>query len=165
MIERAARAAGATTSAEPARPRAGYALALVAALAYGANAVIISAGLARYGGPLAGATIALTVGLVTMLPLAVAAWRAEGAGWRPDRAAVLFVLASGLSSFFGFGSNIFALSVLPVAVVTPITSTYPLVTLVLVRLFLRRHERVTRRTVLGAACVVAGVILVTLARA
>ncbi|HEX5504469.1 MAG TPA: DMT family transporter [Thermomicrobiales bacterium] len=165
MIERAARAEESAAPAEPARPRAGYALALVAALAYGANAVIISAGLARFGGPLAGATIALAVGLVTMTPLAVVAWRAEGAGWRPDRAAVLFVLASGLSSLFGFGSNIFALSVLPVVVVTPITSTYPLVTVLLVRLFLRRHEQVTRRTALGAVLVVAGVILVTLARA
>ena len=161
MIERAARS---EETAAPVRLRAGYALALGAALAYGANAVIIRAGLERYGGPLTGAMIALAVGLTTMLPLAAAAWRAQGAGWRPDRAAVLFVLASGLSSLFGFVSNIFALSVLPVVVVTPITSTYPLVTVLLVRLFLRHHERITRRTVLGAACVVAGVILVTLAR-
>jgi drug/metabolite transporter (DMT)-like permease len=153
-------------SAGPAlqRPFAGYALALGAAASYGTSAVLIRAGLTRYSSPLNGITIALGVGALALAPLALRAARVQGKGWRPDRAAVLFILASGVSSLFGFGSNVLALSLLPVVVVTPISSIYPLITVLLVRLFLRHHERVTRQTVLGALLVVSGVILVTLAR-
>jgi len=148
----------------PHRSFAGYALALGAAASYGTSAVLIRAGLTRYSSPLYGITIALGVGALALAPLALRAARVQGKGWRPDRAAVLFILASGVSSLFGFGSNVLALSLLPVVVVTPISSIYPLITVLLVRLFLRHHERVTRQTVLGALLVVSGVIFVTLAR-
>ena len=97
-------------------------------------------------------------------PSGVCPYADQGAAVSSAASAVLFVLASGLSSLFGFGSNVLALSLLPVVVVTPISSVYPLITVLLVRLFLRHHERVTRQTVLGALLVVSGVILVTLAR-
>ena len=147
--------------------RAGYAYALGAALCYGSSAVLIRSGLNSYGGPLAAIAIALVVGAVAVAPLALHAYRGQREreeGWRPDRLALLFVVASGLTSLLGFTSNTIALSLLPVVVVTPISSAFPLFTVVLVRLFLRGHETVNRRTVLGALCVVAGVILVTLAR-
>jgi drug/metabolite transporter (DMT)-like permease len=51
-----------------------------------------------------------------------------------------------------------------VVVVAPISATYPLVTVILVRLFLRGHEEVNWRIALGAVLVVAGVVLVTVAR-
>jgi uncharacterized membrane protein len=48
--------------------------------------------------------------------------------------------------------------------VAPISSSYPLITVFLVRIFLRGHEEINRRMVLGAVCVVTGVILVTVFR-
>jgi drug/metabolite transporter (DMT)-like permease len=147
--------------------RVGYAYALGAALCYGSSAVLIRSGLNRYGGPLAAIAIALAVGAVAVAPLALRAYqgqREREADWRPGRLALLFVVASGLTSLFGFSANTIALSLLPVVVVTPISSAYPLFTVVLVRLFLRGHETVNRRAALGAVCVVAGVVLVTLAR-
>lgn len=142
----------------------GYALAFGAAASYGTSAVLIRAGLARYGAPLTGVTVALLVGALTLAPLAAGAYRARGPGWRPGRAAILFACASGLTSLLGFGSTTLALALLPVVVAAPITNTYPLVTVLLVRLLLRGSEPLTRRAVLGAALIVAGVILVTLAR-
>lgn len=48
----------------------------------------------------------------------------------------------------------------PVAVVTPLASLNPLVTLTLAHLFLQRLERVTVRVVGGTAMAVVGVVLV-----
>ncbi len=144
--------------------RSGYLLAFGAATAYGTSSVLNRAALQEYGAPLTGVTIALAVGLLAMAPLALRAYRAgkaDGAAARPDRTAILFACASGLSSLLGFGSITFALSRLPVVVATPISSAYPLVTVLLVRLFLRGSEPLTRRTVLGALLIVAGVVLVT----
>ncbi len=76
---------------------------------------------------------------------------------------MLFIIFSGLAAILGYCSNVLTLSVLPV-VVAPISSTYPLVTVFLVHLFLRGHEEVNPRVALGALCVVAGVILVTVFR-
>lgn len=142
----------------------GYLFAFAAAAAYGTAAPLIKIGLQRYGSVLTGMAISLAVGLLALTPLAFAAWRAQGPGWRPERRAILFVLASGCCAFLGFGSNTYAISQLPVVVVAPISSTYPLVTVFLVRVFLRHTEAITRRTALGAALIVAGVICVTLSQ-
>lgn len=139
----------------PERPdRAGYLFAFGAATAYGANAVLNRAGLERYGAPLAAVVVALVAGVLALAPLA----------WRPERRAVGFILASGLCAIVGYSASILALSLLPVVVAAPISGAYPLVTVLLARLFLRTEERVNRRTVLGAVLVVAGVALVTLGR-
>jgi drug/metabolite transporter (DMT)-like permease len=142
----------------------GYAFALGAAASYGTAAPLLKIGLREYGSVLTGMAIALTVGLLAIAPMAFAAWRSQGEGWRPERRALLFVLASGCTAFMGFGSNTYALSQLPVVVVAPLSGTYPLVTVILVRLFLRHSEALTRRTVLGAILIVAGVICVTLSQ-
>ncbi len=144
--------------------RTGYLIAFGAAVAYGINAVLTRQGLAQYGSPFRAIVIALTTGVLVLAPLAVRAYRAQGAGWRPERRALLFIIFSGLAAILGYCSNVLALSVLPVVVVAPISSTYPLVTVFLVRLFLRGHEDVNPRMALGALCVVIGVILVTVFR-
>jgi drug/metabolite transporter (DMT)-like permease len=144
--------------------RVGYLIAFTAAAAYGTNAVLTRRGLAHYGHPFRAIVIALIVGVVVLAPLAFRAWRAQGAGWRPERRALLFILASGLCAIMGYSANVIALSLLPVVVVAPISSTYPLITVFLVRVFLRQHEEVSHRMILGAVCVVAGVIMVTVFR-
>ena len=147
----------------------GFAFAFGAAAAYGTAAVLIRAGLNEYGSPLTAITVALLTGVLALAPLAFRAHRARAReGPRQDgganHTAIYFVLASGLSSLLGFSSNTLALSLLPVVVVAPISSIYPLITVLLVRLFLHRSERITTQTVLGAVLIVAGVILVTIFR-
>lgn len=144
--------------------RSGYLFALLAALAYGTNAVLLRRGLNAYGSPLRAVVIALIVGVLVLAPLAARAYRAQGAGWRPEPRATGFILISGISAIIGYTANVLALSLLPVVVAAPISATYPLVTVLLVRLFLRGHEDLNWRIILGAALVVSGVILVTVAR-
>lgn len=142
----------------------GYAFALGGALSYGTASPLLKIGLREWGSVLTGITIALLTGLLAVAPLAFFAWRGQAPGWRPERRAILFVLASGCTALLGFGSNTFALSQLPVVVVAPISSTYPLLTVVLVRAFLRQTEAITLRIALGAALIVVGVICVTLSQ-
>lgn len=148
----------------PASERSGYLFAFLAALAYGTNAVLTRRGLSAYGAPLRAVVIALVVGVLVLAPLAARAYRAQGQGWKPERRATGFILVSGISAIIGYTANVLALSLLPVVVVAPISATYPLVTVLLVRLFLHGHEDLNGRIILGAVLVVSGVALVTIAR-
>ena len=150
--------------AEPHHDWLGYLFAFGAAAAYGTSGVLIKSGLNAYGSPFTAIVISTATGLLVLSPLAVGSWRSQGKGWRPERRALLFILASGICAFTGFTSNTLALSQLPVTVVAPISSAYPLVTVILVLLFLRRHEVVSWRTILGAALIVAGIVLIALNR-
>lgn len=138
----------------------GALFAFGAATAYGINAVLVKEGIQRFGVTLPGLIIAVTVGLLGMAPLSVRAWPSK----RPPARSIGFMMASGLCAACGIGSYFLALSLLPVSVVAPISSAYPLVTLALARVFLNRSERVTWRIALGAACVVAGIVIITLTR-
>ncbi len=141
----------------------GYLLALCAATCYGIAAPLLRRGLNEYGSVLTGITIAMFCGWLAILPLALGSWRSQGPSWRPDRRSTLFVVASGGTALLGFSANTYALSLLPVAVVAPISSAYPLVTVVLARIFLHQSETMTRRIVIGAALIVVGVITVAVA--
>jgi transporter family protein len=138
----------------------GALLALGAATAYGINAILVKEGIQRFGVALPGLTVSVAVGLLGMALVSLRTPPAK----RPPARSIGFMLLAGLCAACGVGSYFLALSLLPVSVVVPISSAYPLVTLALARLFLNQSEHLTWRTALGAACVVAGVIIVALAR-
>jgi transporter family protein len=138
----------------------GMLLALGAATAYGVNAIVVKEGIQRYGVALPGLVVSIIVGLAAMAPLALRSLPPV----RPPRRAITFMMLSGLCASCGIGSYFLALVQLPVSVVVPISSAYPLVTLLVARLFLNQSERVTWRTALGAACVVAGIVVIALNR-
>ena len=138
----------------------GYLLALGAATAYGVNAVVIRKGIDLFGVALPGLAVAMLVGLLCMAPVSLRALPST----KPPRRAIGFIMLSGLAASVGIGSYTLALTQLPVSVVSPISSIYPLVTMLLARLFLQQSERVTWRMALGAAFVVAGVVLVAFSR-
>ena len=50
-------------------------------------------------------------------------------------------------------------------VVSPVAAISPMITLTLAHFFLRRLERITKRTILGTLLVVIGVVIITLSRA
>ena len=71
-------------------------VAFGAAPAYGTSGVLIKAGLNAYGSPFTAIVISTATGLLVLSPLAVGSWRSQGKGWRPERRALLFILASGI---------------------------------------------------------------------
>ena len=68
----------------------------------------------------------------------------------------------GISQGIAVASLFQALSLAPVTVVSPINASSPLVTLLLVHLFLQRLELVTPKLIIGTVLSVAGVIIVVL---
>ena len=69
---------------------------------------------------------------------------------------------AGVASAIGISSNLVAVKMGKVVVVTPLMSTVPLFTILLSLLFLQKMERVTGRVILGALAICAGGALISL---
>ena len=109
--------------------------------------------------------LAAVIGIVA-LPWLVSATLLPGQSQKPvwDRRAIgPFVIAGALETL-GILLGIVALSIGQVVVVSPIIATSPLWIVLGSWLFLRDIERLTLRTLLGALCVVAGTIAISLVR-
>jgi len=94
----------------------------------------------------------------TLLMLPFVRWRQPRlpGRWR----ALAMAAAAGAAGSVAIAAQVWALSLAPVALVVPIVSAFPLVTLLLVHWFLRRIESVRGGLVAGTVLVVAGVALV-----
>ena len=79
-----------------------------------------------------------------------------------ERGAVVFAALSGLSSAVAVISLYYALQREDVVVVSPITAAYPLMVLVIARLFISNLERITKQVVAGTLITICGVIEVVI---
>ncbi|MEK9658783.1 MAG: EamA family transporter [Chloroflexota bacterium] len=79
-----------------------------------------------------------------------------------SRASAPWLIATGLALATGFGGFYTALAQVDLSVVAPIAGAVPLVTYGAVLVLLRGTERLTPRTVAGAALVVGGVVLISI---
>lgn len=136
----------------------GYALGLSAGVCYGAWSIIASTSMRDYDiPPLLFAAIAFCFGTIMFGP--VLAYDGPRAYRRSKRSLGWFAL-SGVGSGAAIVALSFALEKGDVTVVAPIVSISPLITLVLVRIFLEHMERISRTLVLGALMVLAGAVMV-----
>ena len=140
----------------------GYLMALVAAACYGGTNVIAKELTQEYGSPLMISSISLMFGIILLWPLAgreaVSALRAS----RMNPGFAISAGLSGLAAATGVISLYFALERADVAVVSPIVSINPIITLVLAQLFISRMENLTKWLFLGVGITVAGVAIVSL---
>jgi drug/metabolite transporter (DMT)-like permease len=109
--------------------------------------------------------LAAVIGIVA-LPWLASATLLPGQKQKPvwDRRAMGPFVIAGSFETLGILLGILALSIGQVVVVSPIIATSPLWIVLGSWLFLRDIERLTARTVLGAACVVAGTIAISIVR-
>ena len=125
----------------------------------------VSHPLRRYTLTLANEPLYLTavIGIVA-LPWLASATLLPGQKQRPvwDRRAMAPFLIAGTFETVGILLVIVALSVGQVVIVSPIVATSPLWIVLGSWLFLRDIERLTLRTILGAVCVVAGTIAISI---
>ena len=141
----------------------GYASALGAAASYGTLTIIGRMLVTDHGAsPVVATAVSMVFGLVILAAM-FHRHAAEDSALAPRRA-WLWVALAGVSGTWGVGFWYFALSKAPVVLVAPLAGTHPLVSILAAHLFLQRLERVTWRTVAGAAMVVAGVVLITVGR-
>ena len=141
----------------------GYAAALVAAMSYGTGAIVAKKAVTDVASPMTTTAFSLLFGMLVMLVVLPRTSYRDIRG-APRRSYVYIALA-GLSGVWGVAFFHLALIDAPVALVTTVSSSYPLMAIAMVHFFMQRLERVTLRTVLGSALVVAGIGLVSIGQA
>lgn len=140
----------------------GYTFALITAFCWGVSAVLAKWGVSHLAPPLAGATVALFSGLVT---LTLAGGLRHSSNWgKEEKRGLGFFALAGLAASAGVITQYYALSLAPVIVVSPFINASPLLIIILSSLFLKRLERVTPRLVAGSLLIIAGVVLIILTR-
>ena len=139
---------------------AGTAFALVAAALYAGSSVIAKKAMAEENiPPVVFTSFSLLMGSVLVFLLFHRGYKFRTG---IPRKYYGFFLAAGITSGCAVTLLTLAVARAPIAVVTPLASLNPLVTLALTHLFLQQLERVTPRVVLGTLFAVSGVILVIL---
>ena len=141
----------------------GYAAALVAAMSYGTGAIVAKKAVTDVASPMTTTAFSLLFGTLIMLVVLPRMSYRDFRG--TPRRSYVFIALAGLSGVWGVAFYHLALQEAPVALVTPVSSAYPLMAIAMVHFFMQRLERVTLRTVLGSALVVAGIGLVSVGQA
>ena len=136
----------------------GYAFGLIAGISYGAWSVIAKTAIGDYDiPPLLFATVAFLFGTIMFAPLL--AYDGPRA-FRDSKRALAWFALSGIGSGAAIIALSFGLEKGDVTVVAPIVSISPLITLVLVRIFLEKMESISPTLVFGALLIVGGTVLV-----
>ena len=138
----------------------GFLLAAGGAMCFASRDVISRHVVGNIADPLVTAACALCLGCVMLLALA---GRDIVANLQRGHIKELAICGlAGISQGIAVASLFQALSRAPVTVVSPINASSPLVTLLLVHLFLQRLEVVTPRLIIGTVLSVMGVVIVVL---
>jgi len=109
--------------------------------------------------PIVAVAVVTTVSLVLLLAFVLATHRTHQLRMEPD--ALGFFLCAALVAASAQVANFVALSRGELSVIIPLLNTTPLFTVFFSAVFLRNIETVNRRIILGAALMVAGVVLIT----
>jgi uncharacterized membrane protein len=127
----------------------------------GASQVVRKFGLAAVPHPFLAAAVTASSSLIVSL---LTMWYVEKTQetWKMNRDCFGWFLAAGITVSSAMICIYFALDLGKVSVVIPISSTGPFFSLILTAIFLRDVERVTLRTVMSAAMIVGGVMMLTL---
>ena len=141
----------------------GYAAALVAAMSYGTGAIVAKKAVTDVASPMTTTAFSLMFGTLVMLVVLPRMQCREMTG--APRKSYIYIALAGISGVWGVGFFHLALIDAPVALVTTVSSSYPLMAIAMVHFFMQRLERVTMRTLLGSGLVVAGIGLVSVGQA
>ena len=140
----------------------GYVLALGAAASYGGTNVIARELTEDYGSPLMVSGFSLLFGVFLLAPIAGRSTFDGLRSLKNDLGSVAFAALSGISSAVAIIALYYALQREDVVVVSPITAAYPLMVLLVARLFISKLERITKRVVAGSVITIGGIIVVVI---
>ena len=138
----------------------GYWLMLLAILAWALPPNLARPAI-REGLPPLAATVLTTAVAMPLGYLIIRALGRRAAFRRFTRRSLAYLGLTGLASTGGFSCMYAALATETVGVTVALLSTYPLFSLVVLRLF-ERDERITPRIVVGTLAIVAGILIVIL---
>ncbi len=131
---------------------------VLASICFGLAPVFAKKGLLSGLNPLYGATIANATALVFVILFFLAARQHEG--WSSaTRQGLMFAVLAGLCNSVAVVSYFWAMAIGKVAIVVPITCTFPLFTMVVAYAAMKEAEVVDAFTVIGTLLIVIGLIL------
>jgi uncharacterized membrane protein len=136
----------------------GVVFGLSAGFFYGISSVLVKLGLGGGGSPVAGTFISY-LGASAILAATLAQGERRGSLGSINRSAILWF---GLAGFFVAAAQMLryvALSLSPVSVIAPLSSTTPLLVILFSFLLNRSVESFRPQVILGAMTVVSGIIL------
>jgi drug/metabolite transporter (DMT)-like permease len=152
----------ATRAASRTMPLAILGPALVAAVCYGLGNVARGAAVDDWREPLVGGLLGAVTGILAYLLVGVPVRRVVADLRSADRRGIWLWLLAGGVTIAGQIAVIAATAYIPIAVAVAISSALPIVVIPVSVLLLGNADRVTRRTVAGAALVVGGVVAMVL---
>ena len=138
----------------------GYASAIGAAACYGTLAVIGKKVVTDIAPPLVATSFSMIIGTIILAAIFQQQIRKDILV-RPALKGLLFVALAGGSATWGVTFWFLALNEAPAILVAPIASIAPVFSVILTLIFLRKTERVSQKTIIGALLVTVGVVLVT----
>ncbi len=136
---------------------------LLASLCYGTSLFIRKMGLNLFGSPILGVLFTGGTSWV-IIAAAIVTSRNYTRFWEVRRESLLYFLMAGCSTCVSWYSLFHALHLERISIVTPIATSYSLLTLLLSHLFLRNVERITRRIALATVLVVGGIAALCLGK-
>jgi drug/metabolite transporter (DMT)-like permease len=136
--------------------------ALVAAVCYGLGNVARGAAVDDWQEPFVGGLLGAVTGILAYLVFGVRVRRVVADLRLADRRGIWLWLLAGGVTIAGQVAVIAATAYIPIAVAVAISSALPIVVIPASVLLLGNADRVTRRTVVGAALVVGGVVAMVL---
>ena len=136
---------------------------LLASFCYGTSIFLRKLGLNVLGSPIIGAFFtSATSWLVILITVSASGNLAR---WREVKKESLFCfLIGGCLTCIGWYALFHALHIGRVSIITPIATSYSLITLLFGYLFLRDVERITKRIVIATVLVVGGIVLLCLGK-
>jgi drug/metabolite transporter (DMT)-like permease len=135
-------------------------LPLAAAAIRGGVQPIIKLGFERWPSPFAAVVVGYTISSVLLVLNAVV--RDRTFPFRFDRRGALWFAAVGLCNGLGVLSMYAALERAPVALVSPLVASYPLITVVFSRIWLK-HEHISKQLFSAVVITVGGIVLMIVA--
>ena len=140
----------------------GYTSSLTAAISYGISAILAKIIVGEITTPLIASSFALLFGFFI---LATIFYKQLINIKSVSKKTVLFLLLAGLASSIGVGSQYYAMNNAPVILVAPITGANALFAILFGSIFLKKIEKITPLTIIGAFMIIIGIIIIILSRA
>lgn len=134
---------------------------LLSALSFAVSSNLRKLGLTAFDHPVMAAALTASTAFIFALGI----FQAQGGRrvWKLSRPSLGWFLLGGIANTGAMLAVFYALSLGKVVIVEPLVATNPVLSLVLSAIFLRDLEVITPRVVAGAACTVAGTVLIVTA--
>ncbi|MQG18677.1 MAG: DMT family transporter [SAR202 cluster bacterium] len=139
----------------------GYILAFMSAIGYGTGTVVTKHVINIFPNPILVSSISLIIGTAIISIFYIKNLIQDLSNETPIKELSNAIFA-GISSALGVNSLFIGLKFVPVSVASPVANTFPLVTIIIMKIFYGKLEKISLETILGSLLIVSGIIIITI---